>query len=176
MTDVDEMHRRLDALAARVRALETDRPETEPTDETEDPDDTFWALTGLRGRRPGHPSTADGAVMIVGSLDLPTGETVAWQEGAGTTGLLDVDWTDLADALAALGHTVRLELLRQILSGVRTTAELVATDHLGTPGQLHHHLRQLKAAGWVQQSGRGSYEVPTARIVPLLTTVVGARR
>jgi predicted transcriptional regulator len=71
---------------------------------------------------------------------------------------------------------VRLELLRHIVSGVRATAELAEIASLGTTGQLHHHLRQLVAAGWVRQSGRGAYEVPASRIVPLLACVTGAQR
>ena len=51
-----------------------------------------------------------------------------------------------------------------------------ATEGLGTTGQLHHHLRQLKAAGWLHQTGRGTYEVPARRVVPLLTMIQGARR
>jgi len=34
----------------------------------------------------------------------------------------------------------------------------------------------LLSAGWVRQSGRGNYEIPAARIVPLLACVLGAER
>ncbi|MCR2826159.1 helix-turn-helix domain-containing protein [Microbacterium sp. zg.Y909] len=71
---------------------------------------------------------------------------------------------------------MRLELLRRILTGTTTTAQLADIDTLGTMGQLHHHLRQLVSAGWVRQSGRGSYEVPAARVVPLLTGLFGSGR
>lgn len=173
MSDTDDLRRQVAALTDRVSALEARPPEEQPAPL---PADTFWALTELQRRRPDDTATADGAVMILGSLDLPTGEEVAWQEGGGTTGLLDVEWNDLADPIAALGHPVRLELLRRILSGTRSTADLSAVEGLGTTGQLHHHLRQLKAGGWVHQTGRGTYEVPAQRVVPLLTTILGARR
>lgn len=169
----DDLRGLLEDLTARVRALENQPPEERPDAL---PADTFWALTELQRRLPDDAETTDGAVMIVGSLDLPTGEPVAWQEGAGTAGLVDVEWGELADSLAALGHPVRLELLRRVLGGVRSTADLVATEGLGTTGQLHHHLRQLKATGWLHQTGRGTYEVPPRRVVPLLTTTLGARR
>ncbi len=173
MAATDDLRHRVEELAARVSALEGAPPE-EPRDPL--PPDTFWALTELQRRRPDDSATEDGAVMIVGSLDLPTGEQVAWQEAGGTAGLLDVDWGDTADSLAALGHPVRLELLRRILGGTRSTADLAVSEGLGTTGQLHHHLRQLKAAGWLHQTGRGAYEVPPRRVVPLLTTIQGARR
>lgn len=173
MVTVDELHQELAALRARVSVLESPAAEEQAAPL---PTDAMWALTEVQRRRGESADTTPGVVMAVGSLNLPTGEPVAWQESTGTAGLLDSEWGDLTDTLAALGHPVRLELLRQILGGVRSTAELAATDSRGTTGQLHHHLRQLKAAGWVQQSGRGSYEVPAARVVPLLTTILGARR
>lgn len=46
---------------------------------------------------------------------------------------------------------------------------------IGYTGQLHHHLRQLVAAGWLQSAGRGRYRVPAQRVVPLLAIVAAAR-
>lgn len=135
----------------------------------------FWALEGLQERLDGHPETEAGAVMIVGSMTLPSGAPVAWQESAASAGLLEQEWTDLASTFSALAHPVRVELLRQILLGKTSTAELALLENLGTTGQLHHHLRQLVTAGWVRPTTRGNYEVPTARVVPLLASVIGAR-
>ena len=162
------------ALTDRVAAIEGRAPSARvsaPNDE-----DAFWALNGLQTRLADHPSTADGAVMLVGSLTSPSGGPVSWQQSAGTAGLLETEWADRSASFAALGHPVRIELLRHILSGVHATADLAAIESLGTTGQLHHHLRQLVAAGWVRHSGRGSYEIPAARIVPLLVCLVGAER
>lgn len=139
-------------------------------------EEQFWALRELQARREDHPSTVGGAVMIVGSLNLRDGAPVAWQQSTGSDGLLETDWSDLAGAFSALGHPGRLELIRHILSGVHATAELSEIASLGTTGKLHHHLRQLVAAGWVRQRARGSYEVPAARIVPLLACLTGAGR
>jgi len=136
--------------------------------------DEFWALSALKARLGDHPSTEEGAVTLVGTVTLPTGAPVAWQQTAGTAGLFEVEWEGRAAAFAALGHPVRLELLRQILSGIHATADLASIESLGTTGQLHHHLRQLLSSGWLKQSGRGSYEVPPARIVPLLACLVAA--
>ncbi|MCR2811596.1 helix-turn-helix domain-containing protein [Microbacterium sp. zg.Y1090] len=166
-------------LMARVTALEARLSRRdEPTSPPPDPDsaDAFWALRGVEAERAENPSLADGIVMIVGSLTLPTGAPVAWQQGVATEGLLEADWSEHAAALQALAHPVRLELLRRILTGTTTTAELAGIDSLGTTGQLHHHLRQLVSSGWVRQSGRGSYEVPAARVVPLLSSLLGTGR
>jgi len=173
--DIAALRAHLQDLTARVEALEhrSDAPEFAP----DTPDaETFWALEGLRTRQGAHPATASGTVMLVGSLTLPDGAPVAWQEATGTAGLLESVWSERAAAFAALGHPVRLELLRHILNGIHTTAELAELDDLGTTGQLHHHLRQLISAGWVRQTGRGSYEVPATRVVPLLTGLLGAER
>lgn len=183
--DLTALRAQLRSLEERVRALETPsatppaEAPTEPPTEARPPaydEETFWALRGLRARLDDHPDTATGAVMLVGSLTLPTGSPVEWQQAAGTEGLVESDWSARATELAALGHPVRLELLRQLLAGVRTTAELADVEGLGTTGQLHHHLRQLLSAGWVRQVGRGRYEVPAARVVPLLATIVGVER
>jgi hypothetical protein len=175
--DPGDLRSQVAALTRRVEALEdAARRAPEPAPGPRPEADGFWALTALRARLDDHPSTASGAVMLVGAVTLPTGEPVSWQQGAGTEGLIDVPWSDRAAALDALAHPVRLELLRHVLAGTRTTAELAALESLGTTGQLHHHLRQLLASGWLRHSGRGSYEVPAARVVPLLACVVAVER
>ncbi|TQK18691.1 helix-turn-helix protein [Microbacterium sp. SLBN-154] len=188
-TALDELRQEVAALAARLSALEA-AAAAAPAPAAADPapaaspgpgpgldPETFWALYGLQARLADHPSTTDGAVMLVGSVRLPDGGgDVVWQQAFGTEGLIAAEWSAHAATLAALGHPVRIELLRQILAGRHTTAELATLDDLGTTGQLHHHLRQLVAAGWVRQSGRGSYEVPATRVVPLLAVIAGAER
>lgn len=174
---VDDVAAQLAELRTRVELLEAaagvrDIDAAGPSSQSAA--DTFWALEGLRGRRGDHPETADGLVMLTGSLELPTGEPVEWQQAAATAQVIDTDWSANAAVLAALGHPVRLELLRRVLRGARTTAELA--DELGSTGQLHHHLRQLVSAGWLAQRGRGAYEVPVARVVPLLVILTGVTR
>jgi hypothetical protein len=134
--------------------------------------DMFWALHGLQERADGAP----GAVLFAGSVDLPTGEHYDWQYGTAVDDLMDGDWAQWADSLAALGNPVRLHLLRRVLSGAHTTAELAADEGLGTTGQLYHHLRHLVSAGWLRSSARGRYSVPGERVVPLLVILSGARR
>ena len=133
--------------------------------------DDFWALHGLQ-ERVGEP----GAVLLTGSVTVPGAGHVEWQEGQLADALLAGDWGELAAGLAALAHPVRLLLLREILLGTQTAAQLSEHPRLGTSGQLYHHLRQLMAAGWLRSSARGQYAVPAERVVPLLVTLAATRR
>ena len=133
----------------------------------------YWVLGGLRER-----VDEEGGVVVAGRVRLPTGERFEWQWGRPTGYLFGdeaVDWADLAPAVSALAHPVRLRLLRRVLEGAHTTAELADDEALGTTGQLYHHLRQLSAAGWLRSTGRGRYAVPGERVVPLLTMLVAAQ-
>jgi hypothetical protein len=123
-------------------------------------DDPLWFVNEL-GRR------APGAVMMAGAVDTAAGP-VRWQYGLMADGLLSEGWSDLARPLEALGHPARIELVRQVMRGAHTTAELLQLEHLASSGQLYHHLRQLVTAGWLVSPRRGYYEVPAARVVPLL--------
>lgn len=126
-------------------------------------------LSGLRAEAP-----AGGGVRFEGSVDLPGPARVDWSMGHPAQGLLAADWSDIAPSLAALGHPVRLHLLQAVLNGTRGTAALAATLGEGTTGQLHHHLRELTATGWLRSERRGRYTVPTDRVVPLLVAVAAA--
>ncbi|MFI8188307.1 ArsR/SmtB family transcription factor [Streptomyces sp. NPDC085946] len=164
-----DLERRVTDLERRLAALEAaERPAPRP-DEGD-----FWALEGWRARL-AELGEADGGVLFTGAVRLPTGEQYAWQEGTLTGDLLDGDWQPAADAFAALGHPVRLRLLREILDGRRTAAELAGLDEVGTTGQIYHHLRHLTGTGWLHTTGRGRYEVPPGRVVPLLVALSATR-
>ncbi|MET7298598.1 winged helix-turn-helix domain-containing protein [Embleya sp. NPDC005575] len=132
-------------------------------------DELFWALEGLKEH------FGIGSLLYTGALQLPQGTPVEWQLAADADELLAEDWAPFAEHLAALGHPVRLSLLREILRGTDTAAELGALDGMGTSGQVYHHLRQLVATGWLRTVGRGHYEVPAMRVVPLLVVLFAAR-
>ena len=91
----------------------------------------------------------------------------------------DADWRPAAPQLAALGHPVRLAILRATLDGAQTTQALAtaiggaAEARPVSSGQLYHHLRELTAAGWLAPAGRGAYGVPEDRRAALLA-VLGA--
>lgn len=169
----------LQELAARVARLERlvserqAQPSAEPDPSAESGPDggPLWALEALRARTQGA-----GAVLFTGSVRLPTGELAEWQQATETDALLETDWTGSTDVLTALGHPARLLLLREVLRGARTAGELGAIEGIGTSGQVYHHLRQLIAAGWLRSAGRGRFEVPAARVVPLLVVIAAAQR
>ncbi len=154
-----ELRERLAALEQRVAALE-EPPRTSATEAVDA--DTFWALTELKARLPQR-----GGVMFTGSVELESGPA-DWQYGATTDQLLDQDWSEHATGLAALGHPVRLSILRAVVNGVRTVAELTEQLDVGTSGQVYHHVRELTGARWLTARSRGQYVVPTDRVVPLL--------
>jgi hypothetical protein len=170
---------RLSLLEERVARLEEQAAGNRPRTAGEQPAateaapgvQTLWALNELKARMKGA-----GAVLYTGSVTLPSGKRYEWQFGVPADQLLDEDWAGAGDVLAALAHPVRLTLLRQVLNGADTTAELGALEELGTSGQLYHHLRQLVSAGWLRQAARGRYEVPPARVVPLLVIITATQR
>jgi hypothetical protein len=172
--DPAELADRLAELEARVRRLEQ-RPAGPPapappaTDGPVGLRDRFWALEGLKERLP----AGDGAVLFCGVVPTPAG-WYEWQWGSSSGELLASDWAQRSAGLAALGHPVRLGLLRQVLAGAGTVAELQERAELGTSGQLYHHLRQLVNAGWLRAAARGRYAVPPDRVVPLLVVLTAA--
>ena len=90
-------------------------------------------------------------------VEVPAGP-IRWQYGLRAEDLLDRDWSEFARPVEALGHPVRLELVRRILTGTQTTAELLELDQFASTGQLYHHLRQLVSAGWLVSPRRGHHQ------------------
>lgn len=165
------MDNRLAQLERRIAALEAARA-TAPVASVLAEDDAFFALTALKER-----VSPPGAVLYAGSVTLPDDRQVDWQYGRATPDVLDADWSERASALAALGHPVRLTLLREILHGSRSSVSALGElDGLGTSGQIYHHLRQLTAEGWLHSPSRGIYAVPPTRVVALLAILVALER
>ncbi|MCS0638853.1 helix-turn-helix domain-containing protein [Streptomyces sp. LP05-1] len=187
----ERLKERLTALERRLDALEgsgsASGPLSAPRPSPDGRGPEFWALNGLK-EQVAAAGAEDGAVLFTGAVRLPTGERYEWQETRRTADVTEDlvhggsadDATGppgprrTAEALAALGHPVRLRLLGEIITGRRTAAELAGLDGMGTTGQIYHHLRQLTAAGWLVATGRGRYEVPATRVVPLLTVLAAA--
>ena len=59
----------------------------------------------------------------------------------------------VAQIFAALGSEVRLSILRALLDGPKTAADLVAELGFKTTGQAYHHLRDLERAGYADLRG-----------------------
>ena len=130
---------------------------------------SFWALNGVRSRYPD-----PGAVLFAGTAATAAGARYEYQYGLETAHLLDVDWSRFADSLAALGHPVRLAILRAVLDGTETVTGLAEDLGSGTTGQIYHHVHQLTAAGWLAPHARSRHRIPPARVIPLLAILTAA--
>ncbi|MGN2636340.1 ArsR/SmtB family transcription factor [Nocardia takedensis] len=166
-----DLEDRVAALERRLAVLESERT----TADGNAPGASDWAIRRL-GADFAESDVANGGVLFGGSGRLPAGDVFGWQTSFSTDDLLLDDADSAAECLAALGSPVGLRLLRAILSGSRTAAELTDVDGVGTSAQVYHHLRQLAAVGWLQTVGRGRFEVPPGRVVPLLVALASARR
>ena len=164
------MDNRLKQLEQRIAALEVARA-TAPLAEPGSLGEAFFALNALKERVP-----PPGGALYAGSVVLPDGRSVDWQYGRPTAAVLEADWSERASTLAALGHPVRLRLLREIVHGRTSVSALGELDDLGTSGQIYHHLRQLTAEGWLHSPARGTYAVPPTRVVALLAILVALER
>jgi DNA-binding transcriptional ArsR family regulator len=170
MNENSNIESRLVLLEQAMLTLQSENSRRESPIENASEEDAFWALEGLTTRSP-----EGGAVLYVGTVELPTGGAVQWQYGIGAEDLFAKDWSEQADALAALGHPIRLQILQAVLNGKTTVAQLVEQLDAGTSGQIYHHLKELLSSRWLTSLRRGTYEVPPARIVPLMAilTAVG---
>jgi hypothetical protein len=136
----------------------------------------FWALEVLR-RHTGPPfqgADTSGSIVFAGIVDAPGTGSVIWQEEHPVPPALEAGWQAAAPALSALGHPIRLEIVRRLLGGARSAQELAEIPELGTSGQLYHHLRELQGAGLVVQRRRNHYAVPAERVIPCLVLVAAA--
>jgi DNA-binding transcriptional ArsR family regulator len=179
---IAELERRVAALeataasAASARAaVPHDGRQAGTTDGADEYAERFWALEGLRERLPDGDEGA-GAVLFTGVVRTPTGETYRWQEGHTGEDLLDRSWEEAGSAFEALASPARMLLLREVLHGRATAAELAELPEFGTSGQVYHHLRRLTGAGWLRTAARGRYVVPAERIVPLLAAIAAVQR
>ena len=144
---------RLEALETRVAALEEGSGDPAPADE---------------------PAGEAGEVGYHGAVRLQEGAgPLTWTIGYDAAATLDLPPGPVSEVLAALGHPVRLALVRRLLTGPAGTHELVEATELSSSGQLYHHLRTLTAARVVEQDGR-SYRVPPTGVVPVLVALLAA--
>ena len=164
---------RLDDLERRVAALEASAPAMAAGEPA--PLADLKALDDLRRRDGPRYSRGRmrGAVTYAGSARLGD-EEVLWAGERGIAQIWDMDLAEVATLLTALGHPARLALVRALLVGERSSQELQEVIGSGSAGQLYHHLKDLQAAGVVDQAGRSRYRISAGRIVPLLVIFAAA--
>lgn len=182
MTD-DELATRLAALEARVAELAVRIGAEQPASHSEGEEprsrtgtgrrtvggwdaERFWGVAALEERY-----EEPGAVSFAGSVDVGLGHIDhQWERPA--SDILDRDWAERADRLAALAHPLRLAIVRLLLDEPRTVAQLVDELDLASTGVAYHHLNQLQGSGWVTSPRRGVWAIPNGRIVPIMTIVI----
>ncbi|MGH3913211.1 MAG: ArsR/SmtB family transcription factor [Pseudonocardiaceae bacterium] len=157
------LERTVAALARRVDRLEAQQD----TPARVDPDEPLWAVQALRRRQ----DDVSGRVVFAGVVGTPEGGEYIWQQEYRAAALAAENWGEIAPMLAALGHPIRLALLRAVHQGTRTIKELVDLPGVGTSGQVYHHLRDLQGAGWIRLERRNYYSIPPDRVVPLLVVL-----
>lgn len=158
--DLEERVAALEAKLERLQSpLDHQPPAPRATTSTQDP---LWMLAELQHRYP------DGVVSFAGHLTTEAGE-VAYQWGRPTDYLLAATPAPETQILAALGHPLRLDVLRVLLRAPATSATIGEAVGVSSTGMLYHHLGDLAAAGWVNKVHRGMWEIPASCVIPLLT-------
>ena len=166
---MSELERRVALLEGGGRAgHQPQRPVVDP--------ERYWALARL-AERSGPEFDRDGvagSLVYAGRATTPGGGDLSWQAEHALPDVLAEGFQDAAGVLAALGSPFRLEIIRALLLGWETAAQLQEIPGLGTSGQLYHHLRDLQSAGLVTQRRRGRYGVAYDRVVPCLIIIAAA--
>lgn len=133
------------------------------------------------GRAPGgapgpaaEGSAHGGSGLVHYGGDVHLHGEVSWSIAYDAGAALDLDDDPRTSVLAALGHPVRVRIVRSLLRGPRGTAELGEAAELASTGQLYHHLRALTHCGLVEQDGRGSYRIAPRTVVPALVLLTAA--
>ena len=174
--DLHEIAEAIARLQSRVDGLESAGGALGGAPGPSLPAEPWWLLDRLaRNTGPGFASEAvAGSVAYGGRVRAPGAGELVWQLEHAVPDLVDADLAVVAKILGALGHPLRLEILRRLLLGARTLAELQEIPSTGTSGQLHHHLRELRTAGLVASQRRNHYAIPADRVVPILIIVAAA--
>lgn len=145
MTD-DDLQERIAALEARVAALE--------------------------GSDENAPAPSNGTVTYSGDVHLHG--AVRWSIEYSAGAIPELPPERSVEVLAALGHPVRFAVVRELLRGPATAADLQSAAGLSSVGQLYHHLKTLTSARVVEQHGRGDYRLAARTVVPALVLMLGA--
>jgi DNA-binding HxlR family transcriptional regulator len=165
-----ELAAELDGLRQRIEALEGSHRPTGTT--TVSVADLVPALRDL-AESDGDRHDFGAAIVYAGAGGRGDGE-IASQASRSVREVLAADPARSARALAALANAGRLAIVGELLAGPVSRQALQARLGRATAGQLNHHLRELLAAGLVEQPSRGVYQVPRPHVVPVLTLLACA--
>lgn len=116
--------------------------------------------------------SSGGVVTYQGDVHL-NGD-VEWSIGYSPDSILELPGARTSEVLAALGHPIRLRIVRELLLGPAHASELQDAVGLGSTGQVYHHLKTLGSANVVEQHARGEYRIAAKKVVPLLVSMLAA--
>ncbi|MEM8534739.1 MAG: helix-turn-helix domain-containing protein [Chloroflexota bacterium] len=169
-----EVEQQISSLLQRIEALEqyasTTVPPPQPAFQI---DPTIIEQMRNREGPPYEEENTRGAVTYAGALHTH-GAQYEWQVERPAPGLLQLEPESLAQVLAALGSPQRLLLVRALLRGPHNRQQLQEELGITSAGQLYHHLKELLAAGIIEQRGRNDYRLEPRKAIPFLTLLAVA--
>lgn len=170
-----ELAAALAALSERVTALEQATTSlAAPTARTPGRLEIADLLSALRERLADDPSGIAGGIVVYAGVGAMADAAVDRQAARHWDDVLALDRTRASRLLAALGNPARLDIVEALVSGPLSRHQLRTRVDRASAGQLNHHLRELLAAGLLEQPRRGVYEVPPSRLVPILALLACA--
>ncbi len=89
--------------------------------------------------------TANDSGTVSDGGEVTLNGRVVWNIGLVAERILDLPDATGATVLASLGHPARAALVRRLLTGPATVADLQQASGGASTGQLYHHLRTLAA-------------------------------
>jgi DNA-binding HxlR family transcriptional regulator len=162
-TELDELRKRIEALEGAPRT-----PDTTTVSVAD-------LVPALRDLAASDGESADlGAVIVYAGAGGRGDGAIESQASKSVGEVLAADPARSARPLAALASPGRLAIVGELLSGPVSRRALQGRLGRATAGQLNHHLRELLAAGLVEQPSRGVYQVPRPHVVPVLTLLACA--
>ena len=117
------------------------------------------------------PADEAGAVAYSGSGKFGPYK-VKMRQRQNLAAVLAADPEQVAQVFGALASPVRIQLVRALLGGQKTSQELRGVVDDASAGQLYHHLRELMAAGLVVQPARSVYAIPFSKVVATCVAAV----
>lgn len=129
-------------------------------------------LEGGESKQVDSEASTGGVVTYRGEVHLHG--NVNWDIGYSPDGILEFSTGRTAEVLAALGHPIRIQIVRRLLRGPANASDLQDAVGLGSTGQVYHHLKALGSANIVEQHSRGEYRIGAKKVVPLLVSMLAA--
>jgi ArsR family transcriptional regulator, arsenate/arsenite/antimonite-responsive transcriptional repressor len=181
--DIDDermltLEQQIASLQERVATLEAARDIPSLLLASSVPAADFSTLYLMQSRQGGlyEQDGNSGAVIYAGAACI-AGTQCGWQIERPVPALLQLLSGEpelLSQIFAALGNPFRLTVLRELLSGPKTSQQIQEAVGISSAGQLYHHLKELLAAGIIEQKSRNLYALPLSNVIPFLALLTAA--